>query len=383
MQKPRLLLVTLSHFCVDSYATLLAPLLPLLRANLELSLAQTGFLGTIVSICNISQPLMGIWADRMARRWLVVGGLALATIFAPLMGIATNYLSLVGILAMGGIGVAAFHPQVFSLAGELSAPHRSFGLALFIFGGTLGLGLAPLWAPTYTNYFGLEALPYVSIPGLLFLLLLLRFIPLDNPNFADGQSNAQWRNLGDQAGPLCLITAIVILRSVTGLGFGVFLALLAQERGLSLVDGGIPLGIYNIAGVVGALAVGYLADRIDPKPLVWGSLLLSVPPLYAFIFANGALVSNVLLFVGGGLLMSSNSIMITLAQELSPENSGLASSLPLGFSWGLASLTLPVIGYFGDQIGVAETLKYLALLPILTAGLAFFLPSRPSAEDAT
>ena len=311
------------------------------------------------------------------------GGLALATIFAPLMGIATNYLSLVGILAMGGIGVAAFHPQVFSLAGELSAPHRSFGLALFIFGGTLGLGLAPLWAPTYTNYFGLEALPYVSIPGLLFLLLLLRFIPLDNPNFADGQSNAQWRNLGHQAGPLCLITAIVILRSVTGLGFGVFLALLAQERGLSLVDGGIPLGIYNIAGVVGALAVGYLADRIDPKPLVWGSLLLSVPPLYAFIFANGALVSNVLLFVGGGLLMSSNSIMITLAQELSPENSGLASSLPLGFSWGLASLTLPVIGYFGDQIGVAETLKYLALLPILTAGLAFFLPSRPSAEDAT
>ncbi len=383
MQKPRLLLVTLSHFCVDSYATLLAPLLPLLRANLELSLAQTGFLGTIVSICNISQPLMGIWADRMARRWLVVGGLALTTIFAPLMGIATNYLSLVGILAMGGIGVAAFHPQVFSLAGELSAPHRSFGLALFIFGGTLGLGLAPLWAPTYTNYFGLEALPYVSIPGLLFLLLLLRFIPLDNPNFADGQSNAQWRNLGDQAGPLCLITVIVILRSVTGLGFGVFLALLAQERGLSLVDGGIPLGIYNIAGVVGALAVGYLADRIDPKPLVWGSLLLSVPPLYAFIFTDGALVSNVLLFVGGGLLMSSNSIMISLAQELSPENSGLASSLPLGFSWGLASLTLPVIGYFGDQIGVAETLKYLALLPILTAGLAFFLPSRPSAEDAT
>ena len=55
MQKLRLLLVTLSHFCVDSYATLLAPLLPLLRGNLELSLAQTGFLGTIVSICNIRQ----------------------------------------------------------------------------------------------------------------------------------------------------------------------------------------------------------------------------------------------------------------------------------------------------------------------------------------
>ena len=190
MQKLRLLLVTLSHFCVDSYATLLAPLLPLLKVNLGLSLAQTGLLGTIVSICNISQPLMGLWADRMARRWLVVGGLALTTVFAPLMGLATNYLTLVCILALGGIGVAAFHPQVFSLAGELSGPRRSFGLALFIFGGTLGLGLAPLWAPTYTNHFGLENLPYVSIPGLLFLLLLLRFIPLDNPNFAATPSGA-------------------------------------------------------------------------------------------------------------------------------------------------------------------------------------------------
>ena len=381
MQKIRLFLITLSHFCVDSYATLLQPLLPLLKANLGLSLAQTGFLGTIVSICNISQPLLGLWADRMARRWLVVGGLILATVFAPLMGLAPDYLTLVGILALGGIGVAAFHPQVFSLAGELSGPRRSFGLALFIFGGTLGLGLTPLWAPTYTNNFGLENLPYVSIPGLLFLLLLLRFIPLDNPNFANGKSNAQWRNLGDHAGPLFLITAIVILRSVTGLGFGTFLALLAQERGLDLVAGGIPLGIYNIAGVVGALLVGYLADRIDPKPLVSGSLLLSVPPLYAFIYAEGALASNVLLFIGGGLLMSSNSIMVAMAQELSPENTGLASSLPLGFSWGLASLTLPLIGYLGDHIGVAETLKYLALLPILTAVLAFYLPSRP--KDVT
>ena len=263
----------------------------------------------------------------------------------------------------------------------MSGSRRSFGLALFIFGGTLGLGLTPLWAPTYTNHFGLENLPYVSIPGLLFLLLLLRFIPLDNPNFANGKSNAQWRNLGDHAGPLFLITAIVILRSVTGLGFGTFLALLAQERGLDLVAGGIPLGIYNIAGVVGALLVGYLADRIDPKPLVWGSLLLSVPPLYAFIYAEGALASNVLLFIGGGLLMSSNSIMVAMAQELSPENTGLASSLPLGFSWGLASLTLPLIGYLGDHIGVAETLKYLALLPILTAVLAFYLPSSP--KDVT
>ncbi|MEC7227916.1 MAG: MFS transporter, partial [Candidatus Latescibacterota bacterium] len=204
MQKLRLLLVSLSHFCVDSYASLLQPVLPLLKANLGLSLAQTGFLGTIVSICNISQPLMGLWADRMGRRYLVIAGLLLCAIFSPLMGVAPNYALLVVSLALGGIGVAAFHPQVFSLAGELSGERRSFGLALFIFGGTMGLGLSPLWLPLYAEIIGLHALPLVSIPGLLFAVLLIKFVPLDNPQVKEGGTASNWRLLGRDAGPLAL-----------------------------------------------------------------------------------------------------------------------------------------------------------------------------------
>ncbi len=380
MQRSRLLLVTLAHFCVDSYATILAPVLPLLKANLGLNLAQTGFLGTIVSICNISQPLMGLWADRMGRRYLVLAGLVLCSVFTPLMGIAPSYWTLVAALALGGIGVSAFHPQVFSLAGELSEPRRSFGLALFIFGGTMGLGLTPLWVPAYASYIGLEALPLVAIPGIIFVVLLIKFIPLDNPHMVGGQSNANWRLLGQHIAPLALITLLVIVRSITGLGFGVFLTLLSQERGSDLISGGISLGIYNVAGVVGSLVAGYLADRYSRKMLVCTSLFLSAPPLYAFIYAESLLVGYVLLALGGGLLLSSNSIIVVLAQEIAPENSGLASSLPLGFSWGLASLTLPLVGHTADLIGIAETLKYLALLPILTGVLALFLPS-PRKED--
>ena len=375
MQKLRLLLVSLSHFCVDSYASLLQPVLPLLKANLGLSLAQTGFLGTIVSICNISQPLMGLWADRMGRRYLVIAGLLLCAVFSPLMGIVPNYALLVVSLALVGFGTAAFHPQVFSLAGELSGERRSFGLALFIFGGTMGLGLAPLWVPLYAEEIGLHALPLVSIPGLLFAVLLVKFVSLDNPHVKEGGTASNWRLLGRDAGPLALITLIVVMRSVTGLGFGTFLSLLGEERGLDLVMGGVALGVYNIAGVVGALIAGYMADRISSKGIVCASLLLSAAPLYAFVSTEDMVMRYVLLAVGGGLLIASNSIMVALAQELAPENSGLASSLPLGLSWGLASTSLPIIGGVADQIGVAETLKYLALLPIFTGLLALFFPS--------
>lgn len=374
MQKIRLLLVTIAHFCVDSYATLLAPILPLINERLGLSLAQAGFLGTIVSVCNLSQPLLGLWADRMARRYLIIAGLLSTTLFMPLLGLAPTYLTLAFALALGGMGVAAFHPQVFSLAGELSGNRRSFGLALFVFGGTMGLGLTPMWMPYYASEIGLEKLPFVALPGLVFVLLILKFIPLENPHLKQRQSAFFGPDLRQVGLPLLLITLVVILRSITGLSFGLFLTVLAQERGLSLVAGGGTLGLYNIAGVSGALAAGYIADRTGAKPLIWGSLFLSAPALYTFVHAEG-LASYVLLGVGGGLLMSSNSIMVAMAQELAPKSSGLASSLPLGFSWGLASLSLPLIGHIADRIGVGPTLEYLALLPLLTALLALFLPA--------
>jgi len=381
MQTFPLLLVTLAHFMVDTYATMLAPILPLINERLDLNLAFAGLLGTIVSLCNLSQPLMGLWADRMRRRHLVVFGLLLCALFSPLLGLAPTYLSLVAILALGGMGVAAFHPQSFSLAGELSGERRSFGLALFIFGGTLGLGLTPLWVPYWVERFGLESLALAGLPGVVMVLLLLKLSPLDNPRVKAGALSLR-ESFNGQGFPLMVITVVVILRSITGLGFGFYLTVLGKERGLSLVAGSIPLGVYNMAGVVGGLVAGYLADRFNPRALVWGSLVLAVPFLYAFLYTEGA-YSYLALILGGALLLSSNSILVAMAQELAPQSSGLASSLPLGFSWGIASLTLPFVGHLADQIGVARTLEYLCFLPLLTAALSLLLPGpkRSSAHE--
>ena len=96
MQRLRLLLASVAHFCVDSYATMLAPLLPLVMTRLGLGIAGAGFLGTLVTLCSITQPLLGLWGDRMHRRRLVLGGMAMTAVFTPLMGIAPSYWVLVG-----------------------------------------------------------------------------------------------------------------------------------------------------------------------------------------------------------------------------------------------------------------------------------------------
>ena len=373
MQKLSLLVLTLAHFCVDSYATMLVPALPFLSERMGFGLAFSGVLAAIPSVCSVSQPLLGLWADRMARRYLVLAGLFLAAVFTPLMGITSSYWVLVILLCMGGFGVAAFHPQVFALVGELSGNRRSFGIAIFIFGGTMALGGTPLWVSWIGSGPGLQYLPLVAIPGILFLLVTVKMVPLDNPHIAHG-SISLIDSLRHAGRPLATITAVVILRSVTGLGIGTFIVFLGRDRGLSALEAGAALSAYNTAGVMGSLLFGYLADRVQPKLLTWTTILAACPLLLGYIYLDGP-ISYVLLTIGGGLLLSSNSILVAMAQELAPRNAALASSLPLGFSWGLASLTLGPLGYLADRIGLETTLTYVALLPLVTAGLAMLLPA--------
>jgi MFS transporter, FSR family, fosmidomycin resistance protein len=352
MQRFSLLVLTLAHFCVDSYAIMLVPALPFLSERMGFGLAFSGLLAAITSVCSVSQPLLGLWADRMARRYLVLAGLVLAAAFTPLIGIASSYWVLVILLCLGGFGVAAFHPQAFALVGELSGDRRTFGIALFIFGGTMAMGATPLWVNWFGSGPGLEYLPLVAIPGFLLLLVIVRAVPLDNPHIAHG-SVSLIDSLRHAGRPLAVITVVVILRSVTGLGIGTFIAFLARERGLSYLEAGAALSAYNTAGVVGSLVFGYLADRIQPKLLTWTAILAACPLLLGYVHLQGPM-SYVMLTLGGGLLLSSNSILVAMAQELAPRNAALASSLPLGFSWGLAGLTLWPLGFLADRIGLEQ-----------------------------
>ena len=139
MQRFRFFLIGSSHFTVDTYATLLPPLLPLVNERLDINLTYAGILGAILYSVSLIQPIMGWLGDRMRRRHLVIIGAFMAAVFTPMMGFAHSYLALLAVLTMGAVGVHVFHPQGFAMAGELSGERRSFGIALFSFAGTCAL----------------------------------------------------------------------------------------------------------------------------------------------------------------------------------------------------------------------------------------------------
>lgn len=374
IQCAKLFLLTLVHFLTDFYSSLLPPLLPLVILKLNLSLTLAGVLASMSALTSsLIQPLMGVVGDRMDKRYFILIGPLFAAVFMSSVGLAPNFGLLLVFIVLGGFGTASFHPQAVSMAGDVSGHRRGLGVSLFIGGGTFGLAASPLAITYFVDRYGIENLVWMAVPAVVAVLLMARSVPIHNATRRMIRLADLKKSFQPNLNAMILLTVVVVIRTLSGLGFATFLPLLMQERGLSLIAGGVALTLFQVAGVLGGLIGGAVSDRFGRARVIWITILLSAPFLYAFLHTGGALM-YAMLFLGGFMVLASNSVAVAMAQELVPDNAGTASSFPMGFSWGVAGGALILVGNTADRIGVAQTLELLAFVPVIAALLAWKLP---------
>ena len=108
---PTVLLLAGTHFMVDGFSNIYAPLLPLFILQLNLSLAAAGTLQMLFMTASaVAQLGFGHIADRWRPRALVIGGPLVAVSILSLVGLSSSAWMLGTILVVGGLGAAAFHP---------------------------------------------------------------------------------------------------------------------------------------------------------------------------------------------------------------------------------------------------------------------------------
>ena len=99
------------------------------------------------------------------------------------------------------------------------------------------------------------------------------------------------------------------------------------------------------------------------------------------MFRTDGLIAILLLVLAAATLSAAHSVSIAFAQELVPERAGTASSLVMGFGWGLAGLGLVAFGSLAEMITVPRALDVAALIPLVAAGLALALPATTAAQS--
>ena len=365
--------MSFAHFTNDLYAAFLSPLLPLVVTKFGLSLALAGLTGTVFNTtAAFTQPFFGVAADRINRPLFTILGPLMTVVGMGLVGLAPSYPVMLAILFVTGVGTASFHPQTFALAGSASGPRRGAGLSVFVAGGELGYALGPLYVAAIVGTLGLQGTVAAALPGLIACLVLWRLasswetVRHSPPGALSGELRQHGRHLA-------LIWLISAIRSIITISFILFLPLLLRERGQSLVLGATAVFLFGGIGTVGGLTGGLLSDLIGRRAVLAISLILSAPLLWVFISRQSGW-GFLALALGGMAMYLSAPINVAMAQEIMPRRSSLVSSLVTGMAWGMAGLSLTLIGAIADRVGLVQTLTGVLGLSVIGLVAVWLLP---------
>jgi FSR family fosmidomycin resistance protein-like MFS transporter len=379
------------HLATDLAQGAPPALLVFLVPKLDLSYTLAAAVVLVATFSSsIIQPAFGLWSDARGAMWLLPGGVALAGAGVALAAVAPSYpLLLLAVLA-SGIGVAAFHPEGSKFASFVSGARRASGMALFSVGGNIGFAIGPVLASALVLALGLEGGLLLAVPGALVAALLLveaRYLAGFAPR-AGGRSLASSGD--DRPRAFALLLAVIALRSVAQFGLFTFVPLWEVANGASDGRATVLLSLFLLAGAIGTLIGGPVADRLGRKPVVVGTYALTGPLILAYVLVGG-LLGDVALLLAGACMISTFGISIVMGQEYLPSRIGLASGLSIGLAIGLGGIFAIALGGVADAIGLETAMLATAAGPALGALLALALPparpvrllERPATSPAT
>jgi FSR family fosmidomycin resistance protein-like MFS transporter len=131
---------------------------------------------------------------------------------------------------------------------------------------------------------------------------------------------------------------------------------------------------FMVAGAVGTIIGGPLADYFGRKKYLVGSTAILIPLLLLIKFITGFFLM-VVLFITGMVIVSTMATTVVMGQELLPHRVGVASGLMTGFAVGMGGFGVTILGAIADSFGAPTAFWVLSLFPILAFILSWFLPN--------
>ena len=369
------------HAAADLCQGAVPALIPFLIVQRGYSFGAAGALLLVVTISSsIIQPIFGAVSDKLALSWLMPVGVFLAAIGVAGAGVTTTFPMTALAVGIGGIGIAAFHPEGARYANYSSGNRRGTGMSLFSVGGNAGFAMAPVLITPAVLVFGLSGTALVAIlPAAVAIALAIELPHLKRRTAGAAEKAATMGRENDRSeddwGAFTRLSGLISVRAGIYYGLQTFAPVwLITQYGLSEAGGNAALAAMLIAGACGTLVGGRIVDRVGRRRVLISSTLAQVPLLIGFMLAPSGLVAGVLMTGIGFVTVMSFSVSVVMGQEYLPSRLGIASGVTLGLAIGMGGVAAAILGPLADHNGLESAMWVIALLPLASLALALTLP---------
>ncbi len=383
--------IVVAHAIKHAYnSSLIALIMPEIKITLGLSRSQFGSLSTSSAIAWwFSTMISGYLGDRFsnhAGRMLAVS-MSVTGIAFSLVGIAPNYLTMLAVMFLAGIGPSMFHPPAIGELSRRFPDRRGFAISLHGVGANVGEVLGSPIVAAFLTFLTLQEFMTGSLaPALLIALLVLVLVP--SRKTPGARSIPSMRSyfahlLGLlKTRFLMLLIAATALISISEGTVSAFLTLyMRDDLAYSRQTVALFIAFSQIAGIFSLPIMGLLSDRVGSKPVLVMGTGLAMLSVFGVVWASPGYQLFLVVLVRGAFTFSLRHIFIAAALNAVPRGLTQSTITALIYGSGIAGTLSPyVAGIISDRFGIHSAFLYggsVLILPTLLLALMKFPPHSP------
>lgn len=383
-------------------------MLSTMQANIALDIEALGnaemfgwLMAIFLWVYGIASPFSGAVADRISRKWLIVGSLGVWSAVTYLMGFCEDFQQLMWLRGIMGLSEALYIPSALSLIADyFTGKGRSLAIGLHMTGlycgqalGGFGSLVASTWSWQATfQWFGIIGVVYALV--LIFLLhekrgvatATLKTNPTQNKN-RESVIQSLTFVMGNIA--FWVILFFFATSSIPGWATKNWLpTLFVDNLGISMEWAG-PMATLTIAvsSFIGVMIGGPISDswvKRNVRGRIYTSaigLAMMIPALILIGLANNAVLSvlaGLCFGIGYGMFDANN--MPILCQFISSRQRAMAYGFMNSIGVIMGAITTTLLGGLSESVGLGMCFALMGGILLLALILQLTM-LRPKYED--
>lgn len=351
-------------------------------------------------IYALMSPVSGIIADRLSRKWLIVGSLFVWSSVTYLMGIANTFDQIVWLCALMGVSEALYIPAGLSLIADYhTGKSRSLAVGIHMTGLYMGQAIGGFGATVAAAFSWHTTFHWFGIIGIAYAVILMLFlhdkkietIPTEKLQAKPHEKESVFISLKSLLTNVAFWVILLYFAAPSLPGWATknwLPTLFAENLNLPMSQAG-PLSTITIAvsSFIGVIIGGPLSDRWVQKNLrgrVYTGAIglgLTIPSLLLLGFGHNlvAVVGAGLLFgIGYGIFDTNN--MPILCQFVSHKQRATAYGVMNMIGVSAGAFITHLLGRWGDSGNLGAGFAMLAIVVAIALGVQLYF-LRPKTDN--